>query len=156
MPLSPHLQVVRCNLGSMAFGSLIMMFNPAWTVLTFISDKTNASKDVHSKVLKYALACCKCFLLCFEKSIKFVSPYAYTFVILENRGFCSSCYMSYTLVFEYATQIAINKIVCFVLYLIQSVAVPTICFLCAYQEMAMNEEDIQHGAQLRGVGPPDP
>jgi len=96
-------------------------------------------------LLKYALKCCKCFLMCFEKSIKFLTSYAYTFVILENRGFCSACYMSYTLLGEYATQIAINKMVCFVLYWIQSIVTPIVCFLCAYKQMTMNDVDIQTG-----------
>jgi len=61
-------------------------------------------------VLSYTLKCCKCCLLCFEKSIKFLTSYAYTFVVLENRGFCSACFMSYNLLSEYAAQVAINQV----------------------------------------------
>ncbi|EOD18549.1 hypothetical protein EMIHUDRAFT_458914 [Emiliania huxleyi CCMP1516] len=117
-------QVIRCNLGSMAFGSLILaLISVVRIVLEYIDDQTKDVQDANI-LLKYALKCCKCFLMCFEKSIKFLTSYAYTFVILENRGFCSACYMSYTLLGEYATQIAINKMVCFVLYWIQSIVTP--------------------------------
>ncbi|EOD15993.1 hypothetical protein EMIHUDRAFT_464382 [Emiliania huxleyi CCMP1516] len=138
-------QVIRCNLGSMAFGSLILaLISVVRIVLEYIDDQTKDVQDANI-LLKYALKCCKCFLMCFEKSIKFLTSYAYTFVILENRGFCSACYMSYTLLGEYATQIAINKMVCFVLYWIQSIVTPIVCFLCAYKQMTMNDEKIQTG-----------
>lgn len=138
-------QVIRCNLGSMAFGSLILaLISVVRIVLEYIDDQTKDVQDANI-LLKYALKCCKCFLMCFEKSIKFLTSYAYTFVILENRGFCSACYMSYTLLGEYATQIAINKMVCFVLYWIQSIVTPIVCFLCAYKQMTMNDEHIQDG-----------
>ena len=163
----------------MAFGSLILaLISVVRIVLEYIDDQTKdvqaarrsqqpprpptvpsarlraphrlspAAQDANI-LLKYALKCCKCFLMCFEKSIKFLTSYAYTFVILENRGFCSACYMSYTLLGEYATQIAINKMVCFVLYWIQSIVTPIVCFLCAYKQMTMNDEKIQTGAGPR-------
>jgi choline transporter-like protein 2/4/5 len=143
--LSMVAHVVRCNLGTMAFGSLILaLIEVARIILEWIDKQTESVQD-SNVLLRYALKCCKCFLFCFERSIKFLTSYAYTFVILENRGFCSACAMSYGLLKEYGVQISINKVVCVVLYWIQSITTPIICALLGYRVMVELDPEIQAG-----------
>mmetsp|Transcript_1296 Transcript_1296/g.3987 ORF Transcript_1296/g.3987 Transcript_1296/m.3987 type:complete len:553 (-) Transcript_1296:13-1671(-) len=135
-------QVCSCNLGTMAFGSLILALVGALRSMLELVDRV-AQKDCDEVncVLSYTLKCCKCCLLCFEKSIKFLTSYAYAFVVLENRGFCSACFMSYNLLSEYAAQVAINQVVCNGLYWIQITVTPVVCFVCSYNIMMYTNND---------------
>lgn len=143
--LSMIAHVIKCNLGTMAFGSLILaLIEVARIILEWI-DKQTESVQNSNVLLRYALKCCKCCLFCFERSLKFLTSYAYTFVILENRGFCSACAMSYSLLKEYSVQISINKVVCVVLYWIQSITTPIICSLLGYRLMIELDPEIKAG-----------
>ena len=69
---------------------------------------------------------------CFEKSIKFISSYAYVYVFMENESFCPACAHTFGLIKDNPTQIAINKIVQLMLTLLQSCTTPLVCTFFAY------------------------
>ena len=77
--------VLRYNLGSMAFGSLILAIveTLVW-VLEFIDEQTKASED-SNVIVRIVMRCCKCCMFCFERCLKFVSSYAYIFVFMQAR-----------------------------------------------------------------------
>ena len=79
--------VLRYNLGSMAFGSLILaVVEVLVMLLEFLDEQTKTGKE-QNLVIKIVMKCCKCCLFCFERCIKFVSSYAYIFVFMQNTGF---------------------------------------------------------------------
>jgi choline transporter-like protein 2/4/5 len=126
------LYVLRYNLGSMAFGSLILAIVEALVlVLEFLDAQTKTGKEQNA-VIKIIMRCCKCCLFCFERCIKFVSSYAYIFVFMQNTGFCTACYKTWKMMSSYPMQLSINKIVQRVLFAMQSMTVPLVCTAWAY------------------------
>ena len=61
-----------------------------------------------------------------SQCVKFLTKYAYTFVVLENRGFCSACSATFGLLEKHGTQVTLNTMVQMVLFWIQSVATPAL------------------------------
>jgi choline transporter-like protein 2/4/5 len=124
--------VLRYNLGSMAFGSLVLaVVEVLVAVLEFLDEQTKTGKQQNA-VIKIVMKCCKCCLMCFERCIKFVSSYAYIFVFMQNTGFCMACYRTWRMMSAYPLQLSINKIVQRVLFAMQSITVPLICTAWAY------------------------
>ena len=143
--LSMTYHVVTRHLGTMAFGSLILALVEVARILLEWIDRQSKEVQDTNVLLKYALKCCKCFLVCFERSIKFISSYAYTFVIMESHNFCRACTTSYSLLKDYAVQISVNTAVCIVLYWIQSISTSIMCALLGYFYIIKFDAEVQSG-----------
>ena len=132
--------VCRFNLGTMAFGSLVLaVVDVVRIFFEFLEAQTN--KEDQSSMMAFILKCFRCFLWCFEKSIKGVSTYAYTYVIMQNDGFCGACIHSAGLIYNHFRQIAINAVVQSVLFVMQSVSIPMITTLIAYRRFQGHQDD---------------
>ena len=132
--------VCRFNLGTMAFGSLVLaVVDVVRIFFEFLEAQTN--KEDQSSMMAFILKCFRCFLWCFEKSIKGVSTYAYTYVIMQNDGFCGACIHSAGLIYNHFRQIAINSVVQSVLFVMQSVSIPMITTLIAYRRFQGHQDD---------------
>ena len=83
-------------------------------------------------LIKVVEVCVNCALWCFKKSIEFVNSYAYVYVFMENERFCPACAHTFSLIKDNPTQIAINKVVQYMLTLLQSCTTPLICTGVAY------------------------
>jgi len=71
------------HLGSIAFGSfLIGLLEALKIAMSFIHSRVKSMPDGESVEKGFCLACCDCFLKCFENSLKFLNRHAYIQVIL--------------------------------------------------------------------------
>ena len=111
--------VLRYNLGSMAFGSLILAVVEVLVWFLEVIDEQTKADQQSNPVMRLVLKCCKCCLFCFERCIKFVSSYAYIFVFMQNTGFCMACYRTWRMLSEYPLQLGINRVVQRVLFVMQ-------------------------------------
>ena len=100
-------------------------------ILEFIDQQTQSQQDANA-IVRVAFKCCKCCMWCFEKSIKFLSAYAYVYVIMDNKAFCFSCKKTFDLISSHTTQLAINSAVKFMLAILQTVSIPLASTLAAY------------------------
>jgi len=156
--ITMFLHTLKNNLGTMAFGSLILASIEGLRLfMEFLDRQTQAAQNANALVL-WILKCCKCFLFCFEKSVKMLTEFAYTFVQLENYNFCWACYESLQLL-ERSTgavkQVTVNKIVQVVLFCIQSTVIPIASTVACYRVLILTDEEVQSGAatSLNYLGP---
>jgi len=131
--------VLRYNLGSMAFGSLILAVVEVLVWLLEVIDEQTKADQQSNPVMRLVLKCCKCCLFCFERCIKFVSSYAYIFVFMQNTGFCMACYRTWRMLSEYPLQLGINRVVQRVLFVMQSITIPLVCTGWAYWTFLSSE-----------------
>ena len=125
---------LRFNLGTMALGSLILSVVEVLRMVLEVVDRQTRQLQEGSAAAKVVMRCCKCFLFCFERCVKFISSYAYIYVFMENKGFCAACFDTYRLISDHPAQLAINSIVQGMLFIIQSTSIPLACALMAYNE----------------------
>jgi len=116
--------VLRYNLGSMAFGSLILAVveTLVWLLET-LNEQTQAKQD-SNPLVRVVMKCCKCCMFCFERCLKFVSGYAYIFVFMQNTGFCTACFRTWRMMSSFPLQLSINRIVQRVLFAMQCAYCP--------------------------------
>jgi choline transporter-like protein 2/4/5 len=123
---------LRYNLGSMAFGSLVLAVVEVLVWLLEIIDDQTKAEGQSNPVMRLVLKCSKCCLFCFERCIKFVSSYAYIFVFMQNTGFCMACFRTWSMMAKYPLQLGINRVVQRVLFAMQSITIPLVCTSWAY------------------------
>ena len=131
--------VLRYNLGSMAFGSLILAVVEVLVWFLEVIDEQTKADQQSNPVMRLVLKCCKCCLFCFERCIKFVSSYAYIFVFMQNTGFCMACYRTWRMLSEFPLQLGINRVVQRVLFVMQSITIPLVCTGWAYWTFISSE-----------------
>jgi len=149
--------VLRCNLGTMALGSFVLACIELLRIfMEYLDEQAKVGKDGDAGVLTCIFKCCKYYLICFEKCVKYLTQYAYTFVIMENRGFCSACFASYNLVAEHPLQLGLNKVVQVILFWIQTATIPIISTVLAYQVMVRESEERRGQYDIDFVGPVTP
>ena len=99
-------RTMRYHLGSIAFGSLIIaLVQVLRLVLEYVDRKTRAAQN-GNKFVKAAMLCCKCFLWCFEKCMKFLNINAYIIVAMKGTGFCTSMQDAFKLLLANAARVA--------------------------------------------------
>lgn len=106
-PISRSLyRAFRYHLGSLAFGSLILAI--VWTIkyiLLYIQNKikqTGASQN--SKVVEWFLKILTCYVLCFERFIKFLNKNAYIQIALNASSFCGAARDAFFLILRNAAR----------------------------------------------------
>jgi len=71
-------RLIRYHIGSIAFGSLILaIVQFIRLVLAYIEQQMKKQGAEQSKVAKFFLKCCQCYMSCFERFIKFLNKNAY-------------------------------------------------------------------------------
>lgn len=81
-------RLFRYHFGSIAFGSLILaIIQFIRLVLAYIQAQSKKLEGKDGKIIKYTLACLSCYLLCFEKIIKFLNKNAYIQIALSGKSF---------------------------------------------------------------------
>jgi len=99
-------RILRYNLGSLAFGSLILaLLSTARVILAYISHQ--ATKASNNRILKAVLACVQCLLACFEKFIKFLNTNAYIEVAVYGTAFLPSARKAFDLLWKNAFRVAV-------------------------------------------------
>lgn len=96
----------RYHLGSLAFGSLILAI--VWTIkyiLMYIQGKIRQSgMSQNSRVVEWILKVLTCYVLCFERFIKFLNKNAYIQVALHSVSFCAAARDAFFLILRNASR----------------------------------------------------
>lgn len=103
--------IFRYNLGSLAFGSLIIAI--IWAVricLEYVNKKAllanaNGMPNAAAKCFVNATRCC---LACFHRFVKYVNTNAYVQVCLTGKGFCQSALTGFLVVIKHAAAFMIT------------------------------------------------
>ena len=120
-------RVLFYHLGSIVFGSFIIAAIKLIRYILMAIDKYTADAQKKNFLLRLSLKCCMCCMWCLEKTIKFITGYAYIYVALQGSSFCASCMSTFALIMANPAQLAINNLIRTVLGWLQILAVPIIC-----------------------------
>jgi len=81
----------RYNLGSLAFGSLIIaIINFVNACLEYIKQKIQNAAGEHSKLVTCIIDCCQCCLDCCARFMEFINRHAYIQIALTGDNFCKA------------------------------------------------------------------
>ena len=104
-------RTIRYNLGSVAFGSLIIaVCQFLRAVLGYVSRKTKGAQGKNA-LLKCVFKILNCCLYCFEKCVRYVSRKAYIVIAIKGSGFCSATFTVFRLLLSNGGMIAIVNII---------------------------------------------
>ena len=53
----------------------------------------------------------QCCVWCLEKTLRYLTAYAFVYVALQGSGFCLACYRTFALITSHAAQLALNSLV---------------------------------------------
>ena len=120
-------RVIRYHLGTIAFGSLIVMIIQLIRAILMLIDRYTRQLQKGNMFFYLIMKCFQCCMYCLEKTIKFITGYAYIYVALQGSSFCMSCYLTFQLIFANMAQLSINALVRIVLKWIQLITVPLGC-----------------------------
>ena len=139
-------RVLRYHLGSIFFGSFIIaLVKFVRYVLMAIQTQADKVKDKKvGMILKLALCCVSCCLYCLEKTLKYITNFAYIYTAMQGSGFCGSCKDVFKLLLGHMGQMAINAFVQRLLHAIQSWGIPFLSGWVAYEVLG-----------ILGVGTPE-
>lgn len=121
--LLAFLRLCRHHLGSLVFGSCIMAIATMLRLIfEYIAAKT---KDQESNpVVRAAVCACRCCLWCLERCLQFITEYAYVYVAVTGKTFCSSAHASFVFFAKYPVQTAMDKMASAALGYLLCVTVP--------------------------------
>lgn len=92
-------RLFRFHLGTVAFGSFILSL--VWIVqllLEFICQKAKESGADNNAVVEILIKCCRCYLLCFERFIRYLNKNAYCLTAMTGTSFCGSARDAFSLI----------------------------------------------------------
>jgi hypothetical protein len=98
----------RYHLGSLAFGSFILAVVQAVKyILIYLRNyvKAHTGEEV-SKLVQYLLKCLQCYILCFERFVKFLNKNAYIQIALHSTSFCTAARDAFFLILRNAGRFA--------------------------------------------------
>lgn len=78
------------HMGTLAFGSFVLAL--VWTLQIILSYLYKKAKEIDGKngFFSYIIGCIQCFVLCFERIIKYISKHAFVETVLRSSGFCAA------------------------------------------------------------------
>merc|ERR1739848_144286 len=122
----------------MAFGSLVIAIcQLIRAVLYAIASSTKKAQE-GNVVLKLTIKCTLCAMWCLEKTIEFVSYYAFIYVALEGSDFCKSCKSTFSLVIQHPAQAAVNQMVKMMIRVLMGYSTP--CLVAWFSWMALDND----------------
>ncbi|KAJ9576462.1 hypothetical protein L9F63_006675, partial [Diploptera punctata] len=118
----------RYNLGTVAFGSLILAIcRMIRVILEYISHKL---KKYDNAFVKAILCCLKCFFWCLEKFIKFINKNAYIMCAVHGKNFCRSAKDAFNLLMRNVIRVfVLDKVTDFLLFLGKLLITAAMCAL---------------------------
>ncbi|CAJ0954226.1 unnamed protein product, partial [Mesorhabditis belari] len=107
---------IKYNLGSLAFGSLIIAIVKFIRVILDYLDKK--AEVTQNQALKWILTCLKCCFWCLEAILKFLTKNAYIMMAIYGRNFFTSAKDSFMLLTRNCIRVVvINKVTSFLLFI---------------------------------------
>ncbi|GJQ71206.1 hypothetical protein Trydic_g1103 [Trypoxylus dichotomus] len=133
--------LIRYHLGSVCFGSLIIAIVQLVRILLLILQRYLKNKT--GRCAQCILTCCQCCLYCFEKSLKFISGYAYIRVAMYGKNFCKSGREAFKVLVNNSLRVTvINSVGDFVLILTKVLVVVATVIIGVH--MLQNKEGLQY------------
>jgi len=120
-------RVLRYHLGSIAFGSFIIAVVRLIRIILMVIDRYTKNQQKKNWLLSLTIKCCQCCMYCLEKTLKFITDYAYIYIALQGSSFCFACFSTFSLIINNPAQLAINNLVRTVLAWLQLIALPVGC-----------------------------
>jgi len=108
--IKTFLRICWYNLGSLAFGSLILGII---SLLKYILAKVQkvAEKEKENKFVRWLIRCLRCCLECIDKVVKFITKKAYVEIAIYGYSFCTATYKASKIILRNAFRIiVIDKI----------------------------------------------
>ncbi|CAJ1410695.1 unnamed protein product [Effrenium voratum] len=127
-------RICRHHIGSLVFGSCIMSVATLLRLaMEYVAAKTKDAQD-GNPVVRALVCTCRCCLWCLEKCLQFITEYAYVYVAVTGKPFCSAARSSFVFFAKYPLQTALDKMASTVLGYLLCVTVPgglaVAAFLC--------------------------
>ena len=91
-------RVLRYHLGSIAFGSFIIAVVRLIRLILLAIDKYTKDAQNKNLLLKLTIKCVQCCMYCLEKTLKYITDYAYIYVALQGSSFCGACFATFSLI----------------------------------------------------------
>jgi len=140
-PLLRSLGRVLCyHLGTIVFGAFIVGVIKLIRLVLMIIDKYTKDLQKSNPLFWLIIKCTQCCMYCLEKTIKFITNYAYIYVALQGSGFCKACFQTFSLIFANPAQLSINSLVRIALKWIQLITVPLGCAWMANIALVANQK----------------
>lgn len=118
--LKSFYRAIRYNLGSLAFGSLLIAITRFLrAVLAYIQAKFKGG----NKFSQFILSCLQCCLWCLEKFLKFLTSHAYIYMAIYGTSFCQSAKGAVELLVRNAFRLAAVNFVSFFIAFISKLVV---------------------------------
>jgi len=138
-PIAKSLKrTLRYHLGTAAFGSLIIaIIQFIRVILEYIDAQTKEIQE-GNLMIRLAMKCVKCCMWCFEKSIKFVSGFAFVYTAAFGQNFCSACKSTFYLFLKNTATVVLLGTVEIVLSMIACIAIPMLCAIICYCWIELN------------------
>lgn len=119
----------------MAFGSALVAICQLIRLIIHLIDQATKDAQEKSMLLRLIIKCTQCCVWCLEKTIEFISSYAYVFVAIEGKNFCAGCKDTFKLLTKYPAQVAVNQLVKSLLTILLGWSTPIICALVSYYHL---------------------
>lgn len=117
-------RVCRHHLGSLVFGSCIIALATLLRIIfEYVAAKTKEQQE-SNPALKVLFCMCRCSLWCLEKCLSFITEYAYVYVAVTGKSFCSSARSSFVFFAKYPLQTALDKMASTALGYLLCITVP--------------------------------
>jgi len=136
--LLAFLRICRHHLGSLVFGSCILAIATfVRIVFEYINEQTKDLQE-SNPVVRMLFCICRCALWCLEKFLQFLTEYAYVYVAVTGKPFCSAARSSFVFFAKYPVQTALDKMASTALGWLLCITVPAglvaAAYLCGLQE----------------------
>jgi len=146
--LSSLFTVLSKHVGSAAFGAGIIAIVQVLQIVMHALNSVTKKRQADSNFLKYVMKCALCCLHCLEKTIKFISYFAFVYVAVRGSSFCRAASQTFGLIAANPGQVAINKMVQKLLGLLIGLSTPIGCCLAAFFFL---ESQTEYAAQYEPI-----
>lgn len=118
-------RICSYHLGSVAFGSWVMtMVTMPRIILEYLANQSKAEDQ--TEVTKCVVRATRCCLWCFQKCVEFITTYAYVYIAVTGKPFCTSCHATFVLFAKYPAQVALDEMAAAALGGLACVTVPAL------------------------------
>jgi len=104
--------VASRHMGSLAFGSAVITTVQIIRFLLYsVHTATKKAGMQEGYLVKLLFRCAMCAVWCLEKTVEFISAYAYVHIAIDGTNFCVACKDTFVLITKYPAQTAVNSLV---------------------------------------------
>ena len=133
MPVIASLwRTVRYHLGTVSLGSLIIAICQFLRVILGYLDEQSKSAQKGNIVLRIVFKCLGCFLMCFEKCVRYITRKAYIVTAIKGSNFCSSGMTVFHLILSHGALIGFVNVIANFVMIMGKIFITLVCTMLAY------------------------